>query len=134
MKSIILVLIISITTLTISEISFENYSIDSFIYSLKNEGIFEIIKSIKEIYGQDVAILSCEELNKDHSGNCKKVVKEYMPDFGEDEIYTRAQDDNQIKTMDWTKIFNFLIRRYSAEEAILIYKKINELMINKKNN
>ena len=69
-------LILSIKT----EIDLDSYSIDAFIeYEIKN-GLFEIIKSIKMIYGQDVAIISCEELNGNCKGNCKKLVTEYMPE------------------------------------------------------
>ena len=53
-------------------------SIEPFKDSLKENGLFEIIQSIKNVYGQDVAIISCEELNKNHNGNCKKLVTEYM--------------------------------------------------------
>ena len=48
---------------------------------LKSKGLFEIIEHIKKIYGQDVAIISCEEINKNYEGNCKKLVTEYMPNF-----------------------------------------------------
>ena len=69
-------LILSIKT----EIDLDSYSIDAFIkYEIKN-GLFEIIKSIKMIYGQDIAIISCEELNGNCKGNCKKLVNEYMPE------------------------------------------------------
>ncbi len=45
---------------------------------MEKEGLFEIIKSIKEKYGQDLAIISCEELNEHHKGNGKKSVTEYI--------------------------------------------------------
>ena len=76
MKLIILFLLLFINT---STINLSNYSIDKFKISLKKEGLFEIIESIKYYYGQDVAIISCEELNKNYCGNCKRLVKEYMP-------------------------------------------------------
>ena len=50
--------------------------------------LFYIIQSIKVSYGDDVAIISCEELNKNHCGNCKKLVKENM---------NKTLDDERIK-------------------------------------
>ena len=71
---LIIFLIISIT----SENLLDNFSIDPFLKDLKRDGLFEIILSIKKVYGQDVAIISCEELNENRKGNCKKLVTEYM--------------------------------------------------------
>ena len=48
---------------------------------MKRNGLFKIIESIKETYGQDLAIISCEELNKNCKGNCKKLVTEYMSPY-----------------------------------------------------
>ena len=76
MKPIALIIILFIN---ISTKYLDHYSINFFIIRLKSEGLFEIIKSIKIIYGQDVAIISCEELNKNTCGNCKRVVLDYMP-------------------------------------------------------
>ena len=61
MKSIAIFLILSIITLTISKFDLDNYSINFFIINLKREGLFEIIKSIKCVYGPDLAIIPCEE-------------------------------------------------------------------------
>ena len=47
MKSITLCLIVFITKLTVSKSSFDDFSIDQFITSLKVEGLFNIILSIK---------------------------------------------------------------------------------------
>ena len=71
---LILLLILPIKTESI----LDHYSIDNFKEYLKSNGFFEIIKSIKKTYGQDIAIISCEELNKNNKGNCKKLVTEYM--------------------------------------------------------
>ena len=71
---LILFLIISIT----SENLIDYFSINLFINDLKRNGLFEIILSIKKVYGQDVAIISCEELNENRKGNCKRIVTEYM--------------------------------------------------------
>ena len=67
-------LILSIKT----KINWDSYSIETFINYEKKKGLFEIIKSIKMIYGQDVAIITCEELNKNYNGNCQRLVTEYM--------------------------------------------------------
>ena len=74
-KFLIFFLIISIKT----ESELDSYSIEVFKEYVKNNGLFEIILSIKMIYGQDVAIISCEELNENCKGNCKRLVLEYMP-------------------------------------------------------
>ena len=70
-------LILSIKT----DIDLDSYSIEDFIDYEKKKGLFEIIKSIKMTCGQDVAIISCEELNGNCKGNCKKLVIEYMPKY-----------------------------------------------------
>jgi len=62
-------------------VNIDDFSIDIFKERMKSEGLFDLIKSIKEAYGQDVAIISCEELNKNNCGNCKKLVTNYMPDI-----------------------------------------------------
>ena len=69
-----LLLILSIKTESI----LDPFCIDTFIDYLKGNGLFEIIESIKKIYGQDVAIISCEELIEKNKGNCKKLIIEYM--------------------------------------------------------
>ena len=71
----LIILIIPFTTM----INIDDYSIDEFKYLMEREGLFDIILSIKNVYGQDVAIISCEELNKDNCGNCEKLVVDYMP-------------------------------------------------------
>ncbi len=71
MKSITLFLIILITpSITMSK--FDDYSINTFKDRMQKEGLFDIILSIKEAYGQNVAIISCEELNENNCGNSKK--------------------------------------------------------------
>ena len=71
MKSIAIFLILSIITLTISKFDLDNFSTNMLIINLKREGLFEIIKLIKYKYGQDLAIITCEELNTNQCGNCK---------------------------------------------------------------
>ena len=76
MKSITLFLILFIAPLALSTL--DDYSIDSFKNKVQSEGLFGLISSIKNNYGEDVAIISCEEFYKSHSGNCETLVKEYM--------------------------------------------------------
>ena len=71
---LILFLILSIKTGNI----LAPYSIEPFKEKVKKNRLFEIIKSIKETYGQDVAIIACEEINEKNKGNCKKLVTKYM--------------------------------------------------------
>ena len=78
MKLISLFLLLVLTISINSESLLDDYSINIFIKDLKNNGLFEIIETIKKIYGQDVAIISCEELNENRKGNCKRLVTEYM--------------------------------------------------------
>ena len=78
MKSFTLFLIILITPFT-TMVNTDDYSIDTFKERMQKEGLFDIILSIKYAYGLDVAIISCEELNKNNCGNCKKLVVDYMP-------------------------------------------------------
>ena len=74
---LILFLIISIK----SESSLDSYSIEKFKDHIKDKGLLELIKQIKKDFGQDADIISCEELNQNNKGNCKKFVTEYMPRF-----------------------------------------------------
>ena len=71
---LVLFLIISIKSRNI----LNSFSIDDFKHHLKKIGLFQIIQSIKNTYGQDVAIISCEELNKNYNGNCRKLVTDYI--------------------------------------------------------
>ena len=71
---LILFLILSIT----SEELLDAYSIEIFKNDLKLEGLLEIIESIKKIYSQDVAIISCEKLTGNRKGNCQKLVTQYL--------------------------------------------------------
>ena len=73
-RFLILFLTLSIT----SENKIDEYSIEPVKDALKKEGIFQVIESIKRNYGQDVAIISCEELTESRKGNCKRLVTEYI--------------------------------------------------------
>ncbi len=64
-RFLILFLTLSIT----SENQLDEYSIDRFKDALKKEGIFQLIDSIKRKFGQDEAIISCEELTDRRKGN-----------------------------------------------------------------
>ena len=78
MKLNVLFLVLLLITSIKSNNYLDPFSIEGFKDHLKDKGLFEIIKYIKYNYGQDVAIISCEELNKNYNGNCKKLVTEYM--------------------------------------------------------
>ena len=119
MKSIILFLLLFINT---STINLTNYSIDIFKIRLKNEGLFEIIESIKYYYGQDVAIISCEELNKNYCGNCKRLVKEYMPI----DIPKEAETLSRETIDEWPTIQSILNKRFNLEESKLISDRIEK--------
>ena len=148
---LLLFLIISIN----SESLLDPYSIDGFIKDLKNDGLFEIIETIKKIYGQDVAIISCEELNENRKGNCKKLVTEYMnPEEQSGEIIANPQSEENIKCIKNINFFRFIkmsnsisdimnelfIRKFNTKKANLIYNRIKKRVGNlpicyyKKNN
>ena len=87
---------------------------------MKREGLFDIIQSIKEVYGQDVAIISCEELNENHCGFCQKVVTNYMPKF--DDLLKAQEEKPKIVI----RIKKFLKKKFSLEEAKKKKKKIKQ--------
>ena len=70
----------------------DSFSIEGFKKYLKDNGLFQIIQSIKYAYGQDVAIISCEELNKNYNGNCQKLVIDYIGN-----PYNILRDDDEFK-------------------------------------
>ena len=78
MKLNVLFLVLLLITLIKSNNFLDPFSIEGFKEHLKENGLFQIIQYIKYNYGQDVAIISCEELNRKYNGNCKKLVTEYM--------------------------------------------------------
>ena len=129
MKSIKLFLILFIVPLILSDE--DSFSINPFIEGLKNEGLFDIIASIKLYFGQDVAIISCEELYPNNSGNCKRLVLEYIPDYGDDEIFSRVLPSDSeklspelIKSKIKETIKNYLNGRFTIEESSLITDNI----------
>ena len=135
---LILFLILSIKTKSILDL----YSIEAFKDTLKRNGVFKIIESIKETYGQDLAIISCEELNKNCKGNCKKLVTEYMspyvhqgPNLHSDGLPKQEEEDLKcINKLYYSQIIekpfsNSVIKRklriiFNKNQANLIYNKI----------
>ena len=107
----LIILIIPFTTM----VNIDDYSIDPFKERMQKEGIFDIIKSIKYVYGQDVAIISCEELNKNYSGNCKRLVTEYMGS---------NIDIREIEIPDKGVLTNILLKNYPPEESNLLSDRI----------
>ena len=123
MKSIKLFIILFIVPLILSDE--DNFSIDPFIEELKNEGLFNIIASIKQYFGQDIAIISCEELYPNNSGNCKRLVLDYIPD------YRRALPPDfeelspeSIKSEIKETIKNILNEKFTIEESSQIVHNI----------
>ena len=132
MNSITLFIILFIVPLTISYM--DSFSINTFIDRLKSEGLFNIIDSIKKAYGQDVAIISCEELNKNSSGNCKKLVLDYIPNY---DIKTKRI----INLSEQTQKTTFIKRSQENEEKIIkshmkteIEQILKQNLSNKKSN
>ena len=122
MKSIKLFLILFIVPFILSDE--DSFSINSFIERLRIEGLLDIIISIKQFFGQDIAIISCEELNPNNSGNCKKLVLEYIPDYPD---YPDYWDDGKIR-----RAFLSVSEKLSPE---IIKSKIKEqikIILNKK--
>ena len=82
---------------------------------MKTEGLYSIIFSIKEFYGQDIAIISSEELNPNHYGNCKELVINYIPGF------TWSNENIELSKKSINEI---LSEKFPSEEAQLIYDNI----------
>ncbi len=128
---LLLLLILSIKT----ESKLDSFSIDTFIDYLKSNRLFEIIESIKKTYGQDIAIISCEEINEKNKGNCKKLVTEYMIG-GKIPTHSRITVPNLICTQglilsSYIKksyylyvIKRILRKKFNESQTNLIYKKI----------
>ena len=140
MKLITIVIIFFVIISIKSEDSLNSYSINNFIEYLKNNKLFEIIKSIKKAYGSDVAIITCEELNKNMKGYCERLVLEHLPEFlsiSNTEAYKSMSNESLYKKkfsrkpLDFIKnsnrmpyIIEYLRNKYNQEISILIYKKI----------
>ena len=148
---LILFSIISIKT----ENEMDLFSMDVFIEYLKDEGLFEIILSIKKVYGQDVAIISCEELNEYFKGYCRRSVLEYMPESSEESpeippddspeegpemppeelsdipLVPSADSPEDIVKMSYLK--NILRKKFDSSQTELIFKKIIKRMKKLKN-
>ena len=135
MKSISIFLLLFIIKLSISNSSIDEYSIHQFINRIKNEGLFETILQIKKLYGQDLSIIFCEELNKNSYDNCKRLIKEYMPSFAPNNIIKSGYliDSNTLirnrefiikPKYNWDKLKEILRGYFPPEKAELIAKNI----------
>ena len=137
MKLISLFLLLFLLISINSESQLDEFSINLFKNDLQNNGLFEIIKSIKSVYGQDVAIISCEELNENRKGNCKRLVTEYMPlpaltrDAKKEKCINKLNFSSIIKISD--SIFGIMkdtLRiKYNENEATLIYNRIKKKVL-----
>jgi len=124
MKSLSLFLILFIIISSISNTELENYSVNVFIDFLKNEGTFEIILSIKKECGQDIAILSCEEINENHCGNCRKVVIYYMPEFPPQGADPSGETHHSLSKDLKDDLYNALKKKFPQSIADSKYDKI----------
>ena len=116
MKLLVLFLILFLVKSSVSKSNLDDYSINSFIDYMKNNGIFDILQLIKKFYGDDVAIISCSELEEKYCGNCQKLVLEYMPiPYG-----ARSRTPRNKKP----SIQDILKEKYSSNTAEYIYNKI----------
>ena len=143
----LIVLIIPFTTM----INIDDYSINEFKDGMQRDGLFDIILSIKNAYGQDVAIISCEELNKKNKVNCKRLVTEYM-DLSEiptspeppipkaNPIELNTTDEGSIplpkeysnfdKNLKMPTLESILSKKFNSEESKLISNKIKKRLKN----
>ena len=142
MKLINLVLILFAIISIKSEDSLNSYSINTFIKYLKDNKLFEIIKSIKMAYGPDVAIITCEELNKSMKGYCQRLILEHLNELSisSKEAYESMPSNNTFnkkiisrKSLGFIKnsnrmpyIIKYLNEKYNPEKSLLIYKNIIE--------
>ncbi len=122
MNSFTLFLILLTTPFT-TMVNIDDYTIDPFKERMKKEGLLDIIQSIKYIFGQDVAIISCEELSKNYSANCKRLVTEYMgPNID--------IDKREIEIPDKGTLTKILLENYTPEESNLLSDRIIESVKN----
>ena len=123
MKLISIFLLLFIIKSSISNISIDDYSKGKLINRLKSQDIFEIILLIKKFYDPNLSIISCEELNKDGYGICKRLIKEYMPSFAQKKIFKPSY--SLLKPKDkWDKLKEILSTKFSPEETKLLADRI----------
>ena len=84
MKALLLLLL----PLIIFNLDLSNYSINSFLDYLQETGLYEVIRNVKMLLGDDVAVEFCKEFVK--SNDCKTVVIIYMSD----DLAPHKDDDN----------------------------------------
>jgi len=137
MKSLTLFLILFIIKSSVSKPYLNKYSINQFLDEMRRDGNFTIILSIKAEFGDDVAIISCEEIKINHCGNCKNAVKNYMsipkphprpPKPGDGSI-SSASIDNKVTLQ---KILNNNFNKIKAKslyDKIIKKCKINNIKI-----
>ena len=77
---------------------------------MKSEGLFDIISQIKFSYGQDIAIISCEELNKNNCGHYKELVTAYIPMTKHSDINANQLKDPSDILKPNQKIYNEIIK------------------------
>ena len=88
---------------------------DTFLNYLQEKGYYDIIHSVKVLFGDDIAIDVCLELIQ--SDDCKEVVRVYMP--GEIKI---AIPEPHIDTQIFKEILDYIENKYN------ISKEMSELI------
>ncbi len=98
--------------------------------------VFLKLLLIKEFYGSDISIISCEELSKNGYGNCEKLIMEYMPNYAQIRIIpyngiinsSKIEINNKTKILEpnhnWKMLVKILSTKYPLKEAKLKAKKI----------
>ena len=125
MKLNVLILVLFLIISSNSNNLLDSFSIDGFKYYLKNNGLFEIIQSIKNAYGQDVAIISCEELNRNYNGNCKKIVMDYMKEkIKPKPVNTSNSSGEEEDATSGAQSIEVSFETQELEKQALIYWKI----------
>ena len=121
MKSLTLILFLFIIKSSVSQTNQDKFSINPFLDRLREEGIFEIIQLIKVQFGEDVAIISCEEMKSNHCGNCKNAVQNYMDPAEQkpnDGLVPNSSIDNKVT------LKKILSKKYNKIKAKSLYDKI----------
>ena len=121
MKSLTLFLILFIIKSSVSQSNQDSYSIYPFLALLRENGIFEIIESIKVELGEDVAIITCEEIEINLCGNCKRAVHSYMRSAGPKPNGGSISKSSKVKTVTLQKILN---KKFNKIKAKSLYDKI----------
>ena len=112
--------------LIVGNINLDDYSINSFLNYLHENGYYELIYEIKCQYGSDVANECCFLLFE--SVYCEEVVRVYMSKCPS----SNPHSDKSLKDLI-IKILELLQKKMSPDEINRFVKKLNAIMNAKKN-